>query len=130
MAMNALELCFLLTLLVPLAGAGIALINAGLGRSRSAAHAMLASLSIVAVAALVYFVCGFAWQGFPGLSAHTLTVAGKTWNWLAAEPFFLRGLVLDGSPASLAVWLGMLSAGLAADTAPTKAAAWTMCVTW
>ena len=114
MSMNPMALCFLFSLLVPLAGAGIALINAGLGRSRSAAHAMLASLSVIAVAALAYFVCGFAWQGFAGLPAHTLTVAGKTWNWLAAEPFFLRGLALDGSPASLAVWLGMLSAGLAA----------------
>lgn len=106
--------CFLCSLLVPLAGAGMALINAGLGRSRSAAHAMLASLSIIAVAALVYFACGFAWQSFPGRPAHLLTVAGKTWSWLGSEPFFLRGLTLDGSPASLAVWLGMLSAGLAA----------------
>jgi ammonium transporter, Amt family len=106
--------CFFCTLLVPLAGAGLALINAGLGRSRSAAHAMLASLSVIAVAALVYFACGFAWQSFPGRPAHVLTVAGKTWNWLGSEPFFLRGLTLDGSPASLAVWLGMLSAGLAA----------------
>lgn len=112
--MNAMTLCLLFTLLVPLAGAGLALINVGLGRSRSAAHAMLASLSVIAVAALVYFVCGFAWQGYPGRPAHLLAVAGKTWNWLAAEPFFLRGLALDGSPASLAVWLGMLSAGLAA----------------
>jgi Amt family ammonium transporter len=112
--MNAMALCFLFTLLVPLAGAGLALINAGLGRSRSAAHAMLASLSIIGIAALAYFVCGFAWQGAPGLPAHSLAVAGKSWNWLAAEPFFLRGLALDGSPASLAVWLGMLSAGLAA----------------
>ncbi len=112
--MNPMVFCFLCSLLVPLAGAGMALINAGLGRSRSAAHAMLASLSIIAVAALVYFACGFAWQSFPGRPAHLLTVAGKTWSWLGSEPFFLRGLTLDGSPASLAVWLGMLSAGLAA----------------
>ena len=36
----------ILILLVPFAVAGIALINAGLGRSRSAAHTMLASLCI------------------------------------------------------------------------------------
>jgi Amt family ammonium transporter len=112
--MNAMTLCLLFSLLVPLAGLGLASINAGLGRSRSAAHVMLASLSVMAVAALVYFVCGFAWQGFPGLPAHVFVFAGKPWNWLAAGPFFLRGLALDGSPASLAAWLGMLSAGLAA----------------
>jgi ammonium transporter, Amt family len=112
--MDAMALCFFFSLLVPLAGAGLALINAGLGRSRSAAHAMLASLAIIGVAALAYFVCGFAWQGSTELPAHAVTIAGKTWNWLAAVPFFLRGVALDGSPTSVAVWLGMLSAGLAA----------------
>jgi len=106
--------CILFILLVPLAGLGLALINTGLGRSRSAAHSMLASLCVVAVAALVYFICGFAWQGYVGRPAHVVTLAGKGWNWLAAEPFFLRGLKLDGSPASLALWLQMLSVGLAA----------------
>ena len=75
---------------------------------------MLASLCVIAVAAVVYLVCGFAWQGYIGEPAHVLTVASKGWNWIAAErPFFL-GLKLDGSPASLAAWLGLLSAGLAA----------------
>ena len=106
--------CILFIFLVPLAGAGLALINTGLGRSRSAAHSMLASLCVVAVAALVYFACGFAWQGFVGRPAHVFTLAGKGWNWLAAEPLFLRGLKLDGSPASLAAWLQILSVGLAA----------------
>ena len=79
-------LCLFFVLLVPLAPAGLSLINTGLGRSRSAAHAMLASLCVMAVAAIVY----------------------------AAQPLFLRGSVLDGSPASLAILLQMLSAGLAA----------------
>ena len=107
-------LCLLFILLVPLAGAGLALINTGLGRSRSAAHAMLVSLCVVAVAALVYFACGFAWQGYIGRPAHVLTIAGKAWNWIAKEPLFFRGLRLDGSPDSLAAWLQMFSVGLAA----------------
>ena len=106
--------CILFIFLVPLAGTGLALINTGLGRSRSAAHSMLASLCVVAVAALVYFICGFAWQGYLGRPAHVIILASKGWNWLAAEPLFLRGLKLDGSPASLALWLQMLSVGLAA----------------
>ena len=103
-----------LVLLVPLAGAGLALMNAGLGRSRSAAHAMLGSVCVIAAAVLSYFVCGWSWQGFPGLPAHTVTLAGRSWNWIAAEPFFLRGLPLDGSPAALAACLQMFSVALAA----------------
>lgn len=107
-------LCIVCIFLVPLSGAGLALINTGLGRSRSAAHSMLASLCVVAVAALVYFACGYSWQGFAGRPAHVITVSGKAWNWIAAEPFFLRSVQFDGSPASLAACLQMLSVGLAA----------------
>src|SRR5260370_19104696 len=109
-----LVFCVFLTLLVPLAAAGLALINAGLGRSRSAAHSIMAALRVMAVAAIVYFICGFAWQGFIGRPAHIMMVGGKPWNWIAAVPFFFRGLQLDGSAASLAAWLQMLCVGLAA----------------
>lgn len=107
-------ICLLLIFLAPLAAAGLALINAGLGRSRSAAHTMLASLVIFAVAALAYVVFGFGWQGFPGRPAHCLVIGGKAWNWIAAEPFFFRGLRLDDSPASLAACLQVFSVGVAA----------------
>jgi ammonium transporter, Amt family len=110
----AAALCILLILLIPFAAAGLALINAGLGRSRSAAHSMLSSLCVIAVAAIVYFVCGFAWQGYAGQPAHAFTIAGREWNWLAAGPFFMRGLRFDGSPAALVPWLEMFSVGLAA----------------
>ena len=110
----AQALCAALILMVPLAAAGLALIHAGLGRSRSAAHAMLGAVLAVAVAALAYFVCGYSWQGFPGRPAHAFTVAGKAWSWIGAEPFFLRGLALDASPAALAAWLRMFGVGIAA----------------
>jgi hypothetical protein len=51
-------LCFLFVLLIPSATAGLALINAGLGRFRNAAHSMLSALCVIAVAALVYFAVG------------------------------------------------------------------------
>ena len=111
---SALAICIFSILLVPFALAGLSLINAGLGRSRSAAHSMMASVCVITVAALVYFACGFAWQGFRGQPAHLLTVGGRQWNWIAAQAFFFRGLKLDGSPASLSAWLQMLSVGLAA----------------
>lgn len=111
---NEAMLCFVLILLVPFAGAGLAMVNSGLGRCRSAAHVMLASLCVVGVSALVYVAIGFSWQGGAGLSAHSVLIGGKTWNWIAAEPFFLRGLRLDLSPESLLVLLQMFSVGLAA----------------
>ncbi len=86
--------CLFFTFLVPLAAAGLALMNVGLGRSRSAGHMMMASLCALAVAALAYFVCGFAWQGFIGSPGHVLSLSGKNWNWIAAEPFFFRKLSL------------------------------------
>lgn len=107
-------LCSLAILLAPLAVAGLALINTGLGRARSAAHAMLASLCVVSVAALAYFVCGFAWQSFVAGPSHSLMLAGKEWNGLGGEAFFFRGLDFGSNPAALSAWLGMFSAGLAA----------------
>ena len=110
----AAALCLLFILLVPFAAAGLAVINAGLGRSRNAAHMMLSSLCVFALAAVVFFVVGFAFQGHPGGPAYEFVIRGKSWNWIAAEHFFFRGLPLDGSPAALAALLGMMSVGLAA----------------
>ncbi len=107
-------LCILFILLLPLALAGLALINTGLSRSRSAAHSMMSALCVVGVAAVAYFVTGFAWQGYPGLASHTLSIFGKEWSWLGAGHFFLRGVPLDGSRASLAALLQLLSVGLTA----------------
>ncbi len=107
-------LCFLSILLVPVGVMGLAMVNAGLGRSRSAAHVMLASLCVFGVAAIVYVAIGFSWQGASGRPAHLVTVGGKTWNWIASEPFFLRGLPLDLSAESLILLLQVFSVGLAA----------------
>src|SRR5690348_2435138 len=85
-----IALSVVLILLVPFAVAGLALINTGLGRSRSAAHTLLMSLCIFAVAGGAYLICGFAWQGYIGTPAHRVVAAGRDWNWLARGPFFLR----------------------------------------
>lgn len=107
-------LVIVLILLAPFSLAGIALINAGLGRSRSAAHTLLSSLCIFSVASGVYLICGFAWQGYIGSPGHIIGVTGRQWNWLARGPFFLRGIEFDGAPISLAASLQMFSVGLAA----------------
>ena len=106
--------CLFFIFLTPLAAAGLALINVGLGRSHSAAHMMMASLSALSIAGLVYFAFGFGWEGFIGSPAHIFTLSGKGWNWIAAEPFFFRKLALDGSPAILSALLQVFCVGLAA----------------
>ncbi len=105
--------CLILILLVPLANIGLALVNTGLGRARSAAHSMLAALSVTAVAALVYVIVGFALQGAAGHPDHALVLAGKSWGWIAIQPFFLRGVRLNLSPEALVILLQMFSVGLA-----------------
>ena len=107
-------LCIAFILAVPLAIAGLSLINTGLGRSRSAAHMMMCSAGVIAVAAIVYFIIGFAFQGYWDSQGYFFAAGGKPWNWIASDRFFLRSVPLNGSPASLAVWLEMFSVCLAA----------------
>jgi Amt family ammonium transporter len=100
-------LCILSLLVAPLAIAGLALMNTGLGRSRNAAHSMMSALCAISIAACVWFVCGRAFEGTgPGILS-----GGKPWSWIGAQPWFFRGLPLNGSPALLAAWFGMLGAG-------------------
>jgi ammonium transporter, Amt family len=106
-------LCFLFVLLIPCGAAGLALINVGLGRFRNAAHAMLSAVCVIAVAVLVYFAIGAAWQGSAGQPAFALRVAGRDWNWIGAGRFFLRGLELGGW-SSLGTLFGLMSVGLVA----------------
>ena len=96
-------------LIAPLAAAGIALINAGLGRVRNAAHSMMAALCAVAAAACAYFILGRSIQGEAGAAAHVLSLGGKPWDWLGAMPLFF-----SGPSADLAGWMGLMGAGFAA----------------
>lgn len=86
------DLCLVCIILIPLAATGLALIHQGLGRSRSAAHAMLATLCALAIAAIVFVLIGSSWMGFSGGLAHTSHLGGKSIDWLGAEPLFARGL--------------------------------------
>jgi Amt family ammonium transporter len=108
--------CIVFLLLAPLAGAGLALINAGLGRSRNAAHSMMAALCVISVAACVYFICGRALEGYAGGLAHLMTIGHKPWDWIGAEPWFFRGMPTAGGnapPLFLFAWFGIVAVGLA-----------------
>jgi Amt family ammonium transporter len=107
-------LTLVLLLLAPLTIAGIALINTGLGRSRSAAQSLLGNLAIVAVTAIVFAVVGAAWAGTAGLVDHSFQLAGKPWNWLGAGPLLLGGFGSALPQTQLAVLFEFLAVALAA----------------
>jgi len=107
-------ICALCIFLAPLAGAGLALVNTGFGRSRSAAHSLLSALCVFAVAVLVYMVIGFAFQGYIGRPAHLLTLSGRQWNLLGADRWMMHGVAFDGSTLSLVACLQLFSVGIAA----------------
>jgi Amt family ammonium transporter len=105
----AFALCLTFILLVPLAIAGLALINTGLGRSRSAAHAMTSSLCVICVAVLIYFAWGFAVQGYSYPDFFGGAGHGRT----GPPGVFLRGVGLTFAPSALAALLAFFSVALA-----------------
>ena len=107
----AFALCLALLLLAPLAIAGVALINTGLGRCRSAAQALLGNLAIVAVTAIAFALVGATWIGGAG---HVILLAGKPWNWLGTGPYLLGGLGAAPPHAQLALLFEFLAVALAA----------------
>ena len=114
-----LMLCLVCLMLVPLSLAGLALIHQGLGRSRSAAHAMIGALCAAGIAAIVFVAFGFAFAGYAGGPSHILSVAGLRWDWLGAGTRFPSGAGLGpNDPAgyyrALVLCLEMSAAGLAA----------------
>jgi len=106
-------LCPLLVLPVPLAPIGLALLNTGLTRSRSAAQALLGSVCVMAVAAIAYSVLGWSLEGFAGGASHSILAGGFAWNWIAARPLFLAGLAWTAPEASAAA-LQIFAVGMAA----------------
>src|SRR5580704_16444848 len=110
----AFALVLVLLALAPLAIAGVALINTGLGRSRSAAQSLLGSLAIVAVAVIVFALIGATFTGSIGGTGHTFHVAGKPWNWIGAGPLFLASLNTAPAQSQLGLLFEFLAVALAA----------------
>jgi Amt family ammonium transporter len=101
---------FGLLLLAPLAIAGLALVNTGLGRTRSAAQSLLGCFVIFAVAIIWFAAVGSVFAG----SAHSavLTAAGKPWDLLGRSSWLLGGSH-SGSPMDqLRLLFQLLAAGM------------------
>jgi Amt family ammonium transporter len=105
----AFALTLALLLISPLAIAGVALINTGLGRSRSAAQALLGNVAMVAVTAIVFLFVGASIAGTLGNAEIIVHAAGKSWGVLGAGPFLLRGLGSAAPESQLALLFEFLA---------------------
>lgn len=111
---GVLLLCLLLLTLFPLAHSGLALLNTGLGRSRSSAHAMLGALCLTATAAITWFCFGSSLEGVLHGPAHAFVAGGVTWDWIATRPPFLHGVDWKATAGGCAVVFQLFATGLAA----------------
>lgn len=106
--------CALLIVIVPLAPLGLAFLNTGLIRSRSAAQSLLGALCLVAVATIGYFVVGYSWEGFAGAGSHAVHAGGASWDWIATRSPFFRHLSWTGAPETYAAVFQLIAVGMAA----------------
>ena len=107
-------LFLVLIALAPLAPAGLALLNTGMGRSRSAAQALLGALCVAAVASIVYFAFGFSLEGYAGGPGYSIWAGPTSWDWIGSAGLFFRGVGWTGSPQSYAAAFQIVTVGLAA----------------
>jgi Amt family ammonium transporter len=98
-------------LLAPAAIAGLALVNAGLGRSRSAAQSILGSVVLAAVAVLSFALVGASLSGGAG---HAFSLGGTHWNWIGNDPLFLRGVAAAPTQSRLGLLFEFVAVALAA----------------
>jgi Amt family ammonium transporter len=92
-------------MLIPFAAAGLGLIHAGLGRSRSAAHALLATLCVLSVTAIVFVLVGFTWTGYNGGHSYSAITGDVNWNWIGAGEFLAGDVSFDGASQRVAMML-------------------------
>ena len=111
---SVFALTLALLMLAPLAIAGVALINTGLGRSRSAAQALLGNVAILAVSAIVFAVIGATLAGSAGATGLSFQLAGKSWDWIGAGPLLLGGFGAAQPQAQLALLFEFLAVAMAA----------------
>jgi Amt family ammonium transporter len=101
---------FPLLLLSTFALAGVALINTGLGRSRSAAQSLLGCAAIIAVGAICFATLG---TGFGGSSGHaSIHAAGRSWDWIGTGPWLLHGFEAQSAETQLGLLFELMAVGM------------------
>jgi len=100
-----LVLAIFAIMLIPFAAAGLGLVHAGLGRSRSAAHALLATICVLSITAIVFVLVGFAWTGYAGGHSYSAITGDVNWNWIGAGPYMANGFGSDEASQQVALRL-------------------------
>ena len=108
-----IPLSLALLLLASLSIAGVALVNAGLGRSRSAAQSMLGSLAMISIAVIVFALVGATFADGTAGPGHVFHFFGKYWNWAGTGPIALSGLAASPIRGQLALLFEFLALALA-----------------
>ncbi len=111
---SASVLCALLICALPLALAGLALVYAGFSGARHASQVLIGSISLLAVAAVLYFAIGFSWQGYPGGPSYAMQFGSTTWDWIAALKLFFHGLDWNGTADCFIAGFQIFAVGIAA----------------
>lgn len=101
-----------LMLVAPLAIAGLALVNTGLGRSRSAAQSFLGSLAMISIAVIGFALVGATLADGASGTGHIFHLSGKPWNWEGTGPLFLSGFANAQAHAQLALCFEFLAVAL------------------
>jgi Amt family ammonium transporter len=91
-----------LLLLALLAPAGVALLNTGLGRSRSAAQSLLGCLVLISASVLVFALLGTTLADGSAGAGHISIMFGKPWNWAGTGPWAMGGIESAPARAQLA----------------------------
>jgi ammonium transporter, Amt family len=104
-------LMLVLLLIAPLAIAGLALLNVGLGRSRSAMQSMLGTLVVISTAVIAFVLVG--WAIASGSERDfVFHLAGKSWDWAGAGRMFGAGPISEPPRAQLMLLFELLSVAL------------------
>jgi len=109
---TSFALMLMLLLVAPLAIAGLALVNAGLGRSRSAAQSMLGTLVVMSSAVIAFVLVGSAIAG--ASERDVVFHAAGRWDLAGAAHLFGGGLSSASSRMQLELFFELLSAAMIA----------------
>jgi len=110
---TSFALTLVLLLVAPLGIAGVALVNAGLGRSRSAAQSLLGTLVVFSTALIAFVLVGWAIAG-GGERDLVFHMAGRSWDWAGAGRLFGSGVDTAPPREQLMLLFEVMSAGLVA----------------
>ena len=104
-----LALAFALLMVAPLAVAGVAVVNTGLGRSRSAAQSLLGCAAIFALGVICFAIVGGSFAASqPSAAFH---IAGRPWNWIGLGPILVAHLGAATPQTQLEALFELMAAG-------------------